>query len=56
MLSSMVTDLSLTGVGLKVDRPFPVDAHLTLRLPTLTCGWRTYLVRVRNCQPLPSGS
>jgi hypothetical protein len=56
MISGQVIDLSLTGVGLMVDKPFDVDAHLMLRLPTATRGWATYLVRVHNCQPLSPGS
>jgi hypothetical protein len=50
-----VFDLSVTGVGLIVNQEFPPDAVLVLRLPTMTQGWNTHLVRVRRCERLNDG-
>src|SRR3954452_16386001 len=44
-----VFDLSAAGVGLLVDRPFPEDTTLVLRLPSATLGWVSHLVRVKRC-------
>ena len=49
LTSAQLTDLSITGVGLMVDHKFPVHTSLAIRLPTITQGWSTHLVRVKRC-------
>ena len=46
-----VRDVSATGVGLMSETALPIDALLVLRLPTLTLGWSSHLVRVKRCIP-----
>jgi hypothetical protein len=51
-----VRDVSQTGLGLAINRPFPPAAVLTVRL--LTSGHkysRAMLVRVKHCAPQPDG-
>ena len=55
LASAQLVDLSATGVGLVVDRPFPAHASLALRLPTITLGWSTHLVRVQRCVEAGAG-
>src|SRR4051812_28839921 len=55
LTQAAVFDVSATGVGLVCDKPLPVDARLVLRLPTVTAGWSSYLVRVKRCTPQPDG-
>jgi hypothetical protein len=55
LTSGQVFDLSVTGVGLVVDRPFPLGKVLVLRLPTSTQGWASHLVRVKRCVAVEGG-
>ena len=55
LTSAKLVDLSVTGVGLVVDQPFPIHTSLAIRLPTTTQGWSTHLVRVKRCVELISG-
>lgn len=48
-------DLSVTGVGLVISRPFALGTTLLIRLPSSTLGWITHLGRVRRCSPDGSG-
>jgi hypothetical protein len=50
LTSARVFDLSTTGVGLILDREFPVGKVLILRLPSSTRGWNSHLVRVKYCR------
>ena len=56
MVAGKVTDLSVTGLGLAVDQPFAVDAHLMVRLPSARCGWTTHLLKVHNCTLIAPGT
>ena len=55
LTSAKLVDLSVTGVGLIVDRAFPVHTSLAIRLPTITQGWSTHLVRVKRCVEVRAG-
>jgi hypothetical protein len=50
-----VFDLSVTGIGLVIDREFADNAILLLRLPSSTQGWNSHLVRVKHCQRQDDG-
>ena len=54
-VEGQVFDLSSTGVGLLLDRDYPVEAALVLRLQTATQGWCTHLVRVKRCTEVAPG-
>jgi hypothetical protein len=51
MAPARVQDVSACGVGMVVDRDFPPDTLLTIRLPTAANGWYTCLVRVKHTHP-----
>jgi len=54
--TALVKDLSLNGVGLVVNRSFPLATVLTVRLRNSTCTYeRSALVRVRHCTAQPDG-
>ena len=55
LTSAQLVDLSVTGVGLVVDQVFPVHTSLAIRLPTITQGWSTHLVRVKRCVEVGKG-
>jgi hypothetical protein len=55
LTSARLADLSVTGVGLLVDQAFPVHTSLAIRLPTVTRGWSTHLVRVKRCLTAGAG-
>ena len=55
LADAKLSDLSVTGVGLIVDRAFPVHTSLAIRLPTITQGWSTHLVRVKRCVEVRAG-
>jgi PilZ domain len=55
LTSAKLVDLSVTGVGLIVDQAFPVHTSLAIRLPTITQGWSTHLVRVKRCAEVRAG-
>lgn len=55
LTSAVVLDLSRTGVGLILDRPFHPRDTLVVRIPTTTQGWLSHLVRVQHCTCLAEG-
>ena len=55
LTGARLVDLSTTGVGLIVDQPFPFGTSLAIRLPTVTQGWSTHLVRVKRCVEVSAG-
>lgn len=48
LTSGHVADISINGVRLLLDRSFSCNTTLMLRLPTITQGWSTHLVRVKR--------
>ena len=55
LTDAKLVDLSVTGVGLVVGQAFPVHTSLAIRLPTVTLGWSTHLVRVKRCVAVSDG-
>lgn len=47
--SGSIFDLSASGVGMALDRPFAPGTTLFVRLPSATLGWISHLVRVMHC-------
>src|SRR5690606_335243 len=41
-----IHDVSIAGVGMELDREVPEGQLLVLRVPTMTLGWNSHLVRV----------
>ena len=56
LVSAKLVDLSVTGVGLILEQEFPIHTSLAIRLPTVTQGWSTHLVRVKRCLALRNGT
>jgi c-di-GMP-binding flagellar brake protein YcgR len=55
MASARLFDLSATGIGLMTNRAFPVGKTIVIRIPTLTRGWNSHLVRIKRCRELETG-
>jgi hypothetical protein len=55
LTSAEIFDLSVTGVGIRLDRDLPVGRVLVIRMPTTTHGWTSHLVRIRHCERLDTG-
>ena len=55
LIAAKLVDVSVTGVGLILDQEFPVHTSLAIRLPTITQGWSTHLVRVKRCLEVRGG-
>ena len=55
LADAKLSDLSVTGVGLIVGQTFPVHTSLAIRLPTVTRGWSTHLVRVKRSVEVSPG-
>src|SRR5271166_3881824 len=55
LTSAEIFDLSATGVGIRLDRDMPVGRVLVIRMPTMTHGWTSHLVRIRHCERVNTG-
>ncbi len=54
-VEGQVFDLSSTGIGILLDREYPIEAALILRIPTATKGWCSHLVHVKRCTEVSPG-